>query len=143
VYITTPLLTAMNVAWGGLATAVKTATNVETGDVVVVKADPKDPDAVPLRLVGTQNAAEFSFHRPLTKLNLRVPSNRQFIISPHIQLMEGLGTAFIFPVAKRVSVPRGRKGTGAQSNGDSEEAQDPEDPIAQAAAAPDPGPNGE
>jgi hypothetical protein len=122
----------MNAAWGGLATAVKTATNVETGDVLVVKADPKDPDAVSLRLVGTQNAAEFSFHRPLTKLNLRVPTHRQFIISPHIQTIDGLGTAFVFPVAKRVSVPRARKGSATQSDG----AENPAtDALAQAAAA--------
>lgn len=109
IYVTAALLAAMNEAWGGVTTHVKTSTDKPSGEVTVHKAESKEPGAVKLRLVGSLNTAEFSFYRPLRKLELEVPPSRQFNVTPFAEEVEGLGTVFVFPMAKRVSVPRNRK----------------------------------
>lgn len=108
VYLTTALLSWMQAEWGGVISHLKTWTDVETGEVGIYKCKESDAGAVPLRRVGAQNAGEFSFWRPLKKLEMKVPPDRQFIIKPFIRKY-GKEKVFIFPMAKVVSVPRGRR----------------------------------
>lgn len=109
IYITSALWLEMQASWPGVVTYVKTATDVETGEVTVAKAKSTEKGAVKVRLMATQNAAEFSFFRPLQKLNLKVPKDRQFNVVPVRRELEGVGTVWVFPMANRKSVPRPRK----------------------------------
>ncbi|HYF96403.1 MAG TPA: hypothetical protein VD969_29715 [Symbiobacteriaceae bacterium] len=108
-YLTSPLWSDMQEAFGGVITNLKTSTDVATGEVSVGKALPDEPGAVPVRLLGALNSAEFSFFRPLRKLNIKVPADRQFNVTPFTREVEGVGTVFVFPLAERRSVPRNRR----------------------------------
>lgn len=133
IYITAALWAAMNEAWGGVTTHIKTSTDKPSGEVTVAKADSQEPGAVKLRQVGSLNTAEFSFYRPLRKLDLQVPPSRQLNVTPFTEEVEGLGTVFVFPMAKRVSVPRNRKEEAAaaepaaDATGSAAVSQDPAD----------------
>jgi hypothetical protein len=109
IYITSALLSSMETEWGGVVSHVKTATNLATGEVTVFKASPKEPGAIPLQRLGAQNAAIFNFWRPLRKLNLKVPADRQFNVTPFPRVEAKVGTLFIFPINQRTSVPRNLK----------------------------------
>lgn len=87
----------------------KTSTDTATGEVSVLKADKEEPAAVYLRRIGSLNSGDFSFWRPLYKLALKVPPNRQFNVTPFTRKVDGVGTLFVFPMNERVSVPRNRK----------------------------------
>lgn len=108
-FLTAALLSWMETVWGGVVTFIKTATIEDSGEVWVVKAHKDEPGATYLRRMGAQNAGDFSFWRPLHKLNLRVPPNRQFNVTPFTREVPGVGTVFVFPMNERVSVPRNRK----------------------------------
>lgn len=108
-YLTTGLAAQMGYEWGGVVTAVKTSTDVDSGEVTVYKAHPGEEGSVPLRWVGAQNTAVFSFWRPLRKLNLKVPPTRQFNVTPFTREVEDVGTVFIFPMNQRISAPRNRR----------------------------------
>lgn len=123
-YIPVALWSAMTEAWG-MVPAIKTATNVETGDVTLFKADPKDEGAVPVRIVGAQTAAEFTFWRPLQKLNLKIPRTRQFNVPIADRQLEGGGTVFVARMTEKTSVLRNLK----------EEQTAPATPAAPAATA--------
>jgi len=90
----------MQGAFGGVITNLKTSTDVATGEVSVGKALPDEPGAVPVRLLGALNSAEFSFFRPLRKLNIKVPADRQFNVTPFTREIDGVGTVFVFPMAE-------------------------------------------
>jgi hypothetical protein len=109
IYLTSALLSWMESEWGGVLTHVKTSTDVATGEVSVFKAAQGEPGAVSLRRLGALNSGEFSFWRPLHKLSLKVPPNRQFNVTPFTRQAPGVGTLFVFPMNERVSVPRNRK----------------------------------
>lgn len=108
IYVTAALWSEMQEAFGGVVTHVKTSTDAASGEVTVARAVAGEAGAVSVRHLGS-NAAEFSFFRPLRKLNLKVPANRQFNVSPIRQVIDGVGAVFIFPMAQRRSVPRNRK----------------------------------
>ena len=108
-YLPTGLVSWMEDVWGCVLTYVKTSTDVTTGKVSVYRGYPGEAEAVPVRRLGAQNNGEFSFWRPLHKLGLKVPPNRQFNVTPYTEEVEGLGTLFVFPMTERVSVPRHRK----------------------------------
>lgn len=108
-YITASLWAEMLAAWGGIPTHVKTSTNTENGEVIVARAISGEAGAVPLRSVGALNTVEFSFFRPLRKLHLKVPADRQFNVVPLTRQHPTAGTLFVFPMAQRVSVPRNHK----------------------------------
>lgn len=113
-YLPTGLLSWMEETWGGVVTHLKTSTNVATGEVSVFKAYKGEEGATPVRRLGAQNNGEFSFWRPLHKLALKVPSRRQFNVTPYTEEVEGIGTLFVFPMSKRVSVPRGKRAGKAE-----------------------------
>lgn len=108
-YVTAALLSWMESEWGGVLTHVKTSTDAATGEVSVFKARPGEPGATALRRIGAQNAGEIAFWRPLRKLSLEVPANRQFNVTPVTRKVAGVGTLFVFRMNDRVSVPRSRK----------------------------------
>ncbi|MFZ5828405.1 MAG: hypothetical protein ACOY94_29230 [Bacillota bacterium] len=113
-YLTSALLFWMEQTWGGVVTHLKTSTIVERGEVLVGRALPGEPGATPLRRTGSLNTGEVSFWRPLYKLGLRVPPDRQFHVTPFLREVEGEGTLFVFPMNERVSAPRhGRRGAKA------------------------------
>jgi hypothetical protein len=70
-----------------------------------------------VRLVGALNSVEFSFFRPLRKLSIKVPADRQFNVTPTTREIEGLGTLFVFPMSERRSVPRNRSEEAAAQSG--------------------------
>lgn len=109
IYLTSALLSWMENTWGGVVTHVKTSTDVKTGEVSVLKAAKGEEGAIPVRRLGALNAGEFSFWRPLQKLGLKVPPDRQFNVTPVTRDVAGLGTLFVFPMGDRVSVPRNRR----------------------------------
>lgn len=113
-YLTSALLTWMEEEWGGVVTHLKTSTDRETGEVAVFKATAGEAGAVYLRRLGSLRSGEFAFWRPLYKLSLAVPQDRQFNVTPFTRYEEGVGTLFVFPISERVSLPRRRKreGTG-------------------------------
>lgn len=124
-YCTSGLWGWMQHAWGDGVTAVKTATDPKTGDVILYKAAPDEAGAVPVRFVGTGRSVEFSFVRPLRKLDLRIPHNQQFNVTPFARA-ESFGTVFVFPLAQRQVVARrvkhlagfhGQVGDGAVGDG--------------------------
>lgn len=131
IYLTAALVAWMDQVWGGIARYVKTATNLETADVIVAKAKKGEPGAMQLRRIGAQNAAIFNFWRPLKKLDLKVPEDRQFNVTPYTQEIEGVGTVFVFPLSKRVSVPRNLKEEAEAEAADAAAAgkQPPEKPA--------------
>ena len=108
-YLPTSLVSAMEEAWNGILTYLKTSTDTKTGEVMIARADPKEPGAVPVRRIGAQNNAVVNFWRPLQKLRLRIPVERQFLVEPITREVDGVGTVFILPMKKRVSVPRNLK----------------------------------
>jgi hypothetical protein len=108
-YLTSSLWREMQATWGGVVTHLKTATDPETGEVVVFKAADDEPGAVKVRLLGALNTAEFSFFRPLRKLQITVPPDRQFNVVPYTEVVEGVGTVYVFPMTQRVSVPRNKR----------------------------------
>lgn len=108
-YVTAALWAEMQEAWGGVVAYIKTATDTETGEVTVAKATENEKGAVPVRPIGALNTAEFSFFRPLRKLKLKVPANRQVNVAPFTKEIPTVGTVFVFPMAQRVSLPRNRK----------------------------------
>lgn len=105
-YLTTSLVAWMEREWGRMFTHVKTSTNAEVSEVYVACANPDDPGAIPVRRIGAQNAIEFSFWRPLRKLGIVVPPDRQYNVKPFLAESEELGLVFVFPMTERVSVPR-------------------------------------
>jgi hypothetical protein len=108
IYLTAGLLLWMEEQWGQMFQYVKTATNVETTEVLLVKSAKGEPDAVEVKRVGTGNSGYFSLLVPLRKMNVKVPEDRQFNIKPSIKpLAEGVG--FVFDFKQRVSVPRNLK----------------------------------
>jgi hypothetical protein len=117
IYITSALWSEMQEAWGGVVSHVKTATDVPTGEVTMARALATDKGAVAVRQLGALNAVEFSFFRPLHKLNLKVPANRQFNVVPFTRGVPGVGTVYIFPMAQRQSVPRNKKEDAASQSG--------------------------
>ncbi len=104
-FLTTALTLAMEKAFGGVLAYIKTSTNVSTGDVLVAKAEADEEGAVEVRRYGTHNAGMFNFWRPLRKLSLKVPADRQFNVTPYPKEIAGV-TVFVFPLNQRVSVPR-------------------------------------
>lgn len=108
-FLTHGLLNWMENEWGGVITHVKISTFVETGEVWVTKAGSGEPGATYLRRGRTLNSGEFSFWRPLHKLQLKVPPHQQYNVTPYAKEVEGVGTVFVFPMNDRVSVPRNRK----------------------------------
>ena len=109
-YITAGLLAWMQAEWGGVVTHLKTSTDRATGEVSVFRARPGEPGAVALSRKGAGNAGVFAFWRPLWKLGLVVPADRQLVVTPFTRAVAGVGTLFVFPLRDRVSVPRKRKG---------------------------------
>lgn len=108
IYLTAALVAWMDQVWG-VFPYVRTSTDLETGEVTIGKTKKGEPGAVPVRRIGAQNAAVFSFWRPLKKLDLKVPEDRQFNVTPFTREVDEVGTVFVFPVGQRVSVPRNRK----------------------------------
>ncbi len=108
-YLGAGLTSAMERTWGGILAYVKTSTDVMTGEVTVAKATEGEEGAVAVRRYGTQNAGMFNFWRPLRKLSLKVPEDRQFNVAPFTKDLTNVGTVFVFPMNKRVSVPRNLK----------------------------------
>lgn len=110
---TAPLWAAMKEAWGGVVAAIRTSTDVKTGEVTVAKAESvTEAGAVMVRPVKTFNAASCSWWRPLKKLGLDVPGARQLNVTPFIREMKTVGTVFVFPMWEAHSVPRElKKGT--------------------------------
>ncbi|MFZ5823500.1 MAG: hypothetical protein ACOY94_04050 [Bacillota bacterium] len=111
-YVTAGLLAWMEAEWGGVLTHVKTSTDRATGEVSVFRARHGEPGAVALCRIGAGNAGEIAFWRPLRKLGLTLPPDRQFNVTPFTREVAGVGTLFVFPLRDRVSVPRKRKGAG-------------------------------
>lgn len=105
-YLTAGLVAWMESEWGGVLTHIKTSTNVEAAEVTIFKALAEDPGAVPIRRTGALNTVLFNIWRPLRKLNLKVPADRQFNVKPFTREVVGVGTVFVFPLAQRESVPR-------------------------------------
>lgn len=134
-HLTTGLTTWMESVWGGVLSYIKTSTDVTTGEVIVCKALEKEPGAVPVRRHGTQNAASFNFWRPLRKLSLKVPEDRQFNVTPFIRQIDGVGTVFVFAMNQRKSVRRNLK-EEAESEGAAPAAE--KTAAAQQPAAPAP-----
>ncbi|HEY3368757.1 MAG TPA: hypothetical protein VGK74_27185 [Symbiobacteriaceae bacterium] len=135
-YITAPLWSDMQEAWGGVISHIKTSTNVENGEVSIFKATEGEKGAVLVRLYGALNSAEFSLFRPLRKLNLKVPPGRQFNVTPFTREVPKLGTVYVFPMSARVSVPRNRREESAtqadQKAAAGDQNQDAAKPDAQA-----------
>ena len=104
-YCTSGLWGWMREAWGDGVAAVKTATDPKNGEVILYKADPAEAVAVPVRVRGTGGSAEFSFVRPLRKLDLRIPHSLQFNVTPFARA-EAFGTVFVFPLSQRQVVAR-------------------------------------
>lgn len=104
-YCTSGLWGWMQQVWGAGVTAVKTATNAKTGEVILYKASPQEEGAVPVRFVGTGRSVEFSFVRPLRKLDLRLSHSEHFNVAPFARA-EAFGTVFVFPLAQRHVVTR-------------------------------------
>lgn len=105
-YVTMALLAWMQQVWGGVLAFVKTSTDAATGEVLIARASEGEPGALPLHRYGSQNVAAFSFWRPLRKLNLKVPSDRQFNVRPSLRKINDNLTVFVLPMAERMSVPR-------------------------------------
>jgi hypothetical protein len=108
-YLTASLLAWMQTEWGGVLSHMKTSTDIKTGEVTVLRALEGEKGAVPLRRIGAQNAGEINFWRPLRKLNLKVPADRQFNVAPYTRRHSTHGTLFVFPINQRESVPRNLK----------------------------------
>lgn len=123
-YVTASLWSDMQEAWGGVVSHIKTATNLETGEVTVYRALPNDKGAVLVRPIGALNSVEFSFFRPLRKLSLKLPADRQFNVAPFVREIPKLGTAFVFPMSQRRSVPRNKREETAAEAGDKAAAGD-------------------
>lgn len=105
IYLTVGLSVWMEQEWGGVLTHVITFTDVPAGEVSVFRAMPDDPGAVQIRRLGAQNVLQFNFWRPLKKLNLKVPADRQYNVKPFTrQFIEG--TVFVFPMNARESISR-------------------------------------
>lgn len=141
-FFTASLTSVMEKKWGGVLAFVKTSTSVETGEVTIAKANKNDEGAVQVRRYGTQNAVVFNFWRPLRKLGLKVPADRQFNVTPFTKELPGVGTVFVFPMNDRVSVPRNLK--EEQAEGQATDGAKTETAAksakAQAAPAPQPAP---
>ncbi len=129
-YLSAPLLEWMEQTWGGVASFVKTRTDEATGEVWVAKAREGEAGAVPLRRIGTQNSALFTFWRPLRKLNLNVPANRQFNLTPRLLKVDENLAVFVFDMTSRVSVPRNRAEEAAAEEAAAEVAAAAETPEA-------------
>lgn len=125
IYVTAPLWADMQASWPGVITYVKTATDVESGEVIVAKAKASEKGAVKVRLVASQNCAEFSFFRPLQKLKLQVPKDRQFNVAPFKRELEGVGSVWVFPMANRKSVPRPRSKEANAASGQGQTSEPP------------------
>lgn len=107
-YIPAGLWNALNKHFGGIVAYVRTATEVETGKVIVAKADASTEGAVEVKLVGALNSAEFNIWRNLKKLNLTIPPNRQLNVPARLDTI-GSRPVLIFDFDQRISVPRNRK----------------------------------
>lgn len=109
IFLTVGLTTWMEDVWNNILTYVKTATDPNTSEVVVARATEGEKGAMQVRRYGAQNAATFNFFRPLRKLNLKIPADRQFNVTPFTREVPGVGMVFVFPMKDRVSVPRNLK----------------------------------
>jgi hypothetical protein len=105
-YLNAPLFKAMESVWGRGFAAIRTITNEETREVFVYKSSLKEPGAVPVRRIGAQNTAEINLFRPMAKLEIKVPSDRIFVVKPYRSKMTKVGEGFVFPMAKYRSEPR-------------------------------------
>lgn len=104
-FLTAPLLAWMEQIWGYFA-FVRTRTFVETGEIWVAEAQENDPGAVEVKRVGTQNSAYFSFWRPLRKLNITVPADRQFDLEPKLVEVNEQLRIFVIRLSERQSRTR-------------------------------------
>jgi hypothetical protein len=106
-YLSAALTAQMEKVWPNLA-AVKTRTDVAKNLIYIFRADPSDPTATTVNRYGTLNAGVFSLYVPLQKLGLRLSADRQWEVLPYEQRFTDGPTAFVLPMADRVSVKRNR-----------------------------------
>lgn len=104
-FLTAPLLAWMEQVWGYF-TFVRTRTFIDTGEVWLAAAAEYDPGAIELKRVGTQNSAYINFWRPLRKLNIQMPADRQFDLVPRLIEVNEQLKVFSFQMSDRKSRPR-------------------------------------
>jgi hypothetical protein len=121
-YLNAPLFKMMETQWGRGFPAIRTITNEKTREIFVYKSTTKELGHVPVRRLGAQNTAEINLFRPMTKLEIKVPSDRVFVVTPFKAPLAGVGVGFIFPMAQYKSEPR--KDTAADGGATDGTAQD-------------------